>query len=103
MHDEIYKKIEKDPRFQDLVKRRQKFAWTLSLVMLAIYYSFIMVIAFKPEILAMTISPDSIVTVGIPAGIAIILSAFVLTGIYVRRANGEFDALNASIIQEASK
>jgi len=38
MYDEIYNNIENDPRFQRLVKRRQKFAWTLSLVMLAIYY-----------------------------------------------------------------
>lgn len=103
MHDEIYKKIENDPRFQQLVKRRQKFAWTLSLVMLAIYYTFIMVIAFKPELLAIPLSADTITTVGIPAGVAIIVSAFVLTGIYVHRANSEFDDLNAVIVKEASK
>ena len=39
-------------------------------------------------------------TWGIPLGVGLILSAFVLTGIYVRRANGEFDRLNAEILRE---
>ncbi len=42
-------------------------------------------------------------TVGIPVGILIILSAFLLTGLYVRKANGEFDQLNREIVEEAQK
>ena len=38
---------------------------------------------------------------GIPVGVLIILSAFVLTGIYVRRANREFDPLTQQIVEEA--
>jgi len=71
--------------------------------MLAIYYAFIMVIAFQPDLLATPLSADTITTVGIPAGVAIIISAFILTGIYVHRANGEFDELNATIVKEATK
>ena len=36
-------------------------------------------------------------TVGIPVGIAIIVFAFGLTGIYVKRANSEFDDLTTKI------
>ena len=36
-----------------------------------------------------------------PVGVLIILSAFVLTGIYVRRANTEFDQLNQEIVEES--
>jgi uncharacterized membrane protein (DUF485 family) len=36
-------------------------------------------------------------------GVGLILSAFILTGIYVRRANGEFDALNKAILDEVQK
>ena len=32
-------------------------------------------------------------TVGIPVGVAIIVFSFALTGIYVKRANSEFDGL----------
>ena len=36
-------------------------------------------------------------------GVGLILSAFILTGIYVQRANGEFDALNQAILDEVQK
>ncbi|PTT88398.1 DUF485 domain-containing protein, partial [Pseudomonas sp. HMWF031] len=42
-------------------------------------------------------------TWGIPIGVGLIVSAFVLTGIYVRRANGEFDDLNNAILKEAQQ
>ncbi|HDT5890066.1 TPA: DUF485 domain-containing protein, partial [Aeromonas dhakensis] len=44
-------------------------------------------------------SEGSSVTRGIPVGIGLILSAFVLTGVYVFRANGEFDELNQKILK----
>ncbi len=103
MHDETYKKIAQDPRFQQLVQRRNRLAWTLSLAILALYFTFILVIAFAPDLLGQPISAGSITTMGIPAGVGIILSAFVLTGIYVHRANKDFDQLNRSIVEEAAQ
>jgi hypothetical protein len=50
-----------------------------------------------------TARPGMTMTVGIPVGILIILSAFVLTGLYVRKANGEFDQLNREIVEEAQQ
>ena len=100
MNDDIYQKIESNPRFQELVSKRQRFAWLLSAIMLSFYLGFILLIAFDPMWLAAPISEGSSITRGIPIGIGIILSAFVLTGIYVRRANGEFDQLNQEIIRE---
>jgi uncharacterized membrane protein (DUF485 family) len=95
-------KISNDPRFRKLVERRSRFAWTLTLVMLAIYYGFILIIAFAPSVLGIPIAPGAVTTIGIPVGILIIIAAFVLTGIYVYRANAEFDALNQQIV-EASR
>ena len=65
----------------------------LTAIMLLVYFSFILLIAFYPEVLGAKVSEGSMITVGIPVGIAIIIFAFVLTGIYVRRANREFDVL----------
>ena len=101
MSDDMNERIQKDPRFADLQKRRGRFAITLSLAVLVIYYGFIMVVAFAPEMLAAPIAEGFTTTVGIPVGAAIIVFAWVTTGIYVRRANTEFDAMNAQIIEDA--
>lgn len=103
MNDPIYERIQANPRFQELVAKRERFAWLLSLIMLGLYLAFILLIAFEPQLLGTRISADSPTTWGIPLGIGLILSAFVLTGIYVKRANGEFDALNQSILEEVQK
>jgi uncharacterized membrane protein (DUF485 family) len=92
-------RVTNDPRFRQLVARRSRFAWTLAVVMLAIYYGFILIIAFAPALLGIPLAPGAVTTIGIPVGVLIIVAAFVLTGIYVRRANAEFDALNQQIIE----
>ncbi|NKN33426.1 DUF485 domain-containing protein [Marichromatium bheemlicum] len=93
--------IEANPHYQELVRSRKRFAWVLTLLMLAIYYGFILTIAFAPELLAVPVAEGAITTVGMPLGILIILSAFLLTGLYVARANGRFDRLTKTIQEEA--
>nr|WP_284701264.1 DUF485 domain-containing protein [Rhodoplanes tepidamans] len=92
-----YDTIKKDPQFQELVTKRARFAWTLTLTMLVIYFGFIFVIAFAPGVLAIKIG-TGVTTVGIPIGLGVIVSAFLLTGIYVRRANSEFDDITTNIV-----
>ncbi|MFB4391072.1 MULTISPECIES: DUF485 domain-containing protein [unclassified Pseudomonas] len=103
MNDSIYRSIQESPRFKELVSKRERFAWVLSAIMLGLYCAFILLIAYGPQILGTRISPDSSITWGIPMGVGLIVSAFVLTGIYVRRANGEFDELNKAILKEAQQ
>lgn len=93
-------KIRNNPKYQELVSKRTRFGWLMAAIMLAIYFSFIMVIAFAPESLGRPLGPDSATTIGIPIGIGVIVSAFVLTGIYVYRANREFDRLTREIREE---
>jgi uncharacterized membrane protein (DUF485 family) len=69
--------------------------------MLVVYFGFVLTIAFDPSILGTPLSEGSVTTVGIPVGVAVILIAFVLTGVYIRRANGEFDELTAKIKAKA--
>lgn len=92
--------ITRHPLYAELVGKRKRFAWILSALMLIIYYGFILVIAFAPKELAVPLTAGSVTTVGIPVGVLIILSAFILTGIYVYRANGEFDRLTKSIRED---
>lgn len=101
MSQEIYERVRNNPKFKQLVEKRSRFAWTLAAIMLAIYYCFILTIAFVPEILGTPLAEGSVTSIGIPVGVVIIISAFILTGIYVYRANSEFDDLNNEIIAEA--
>ncbi|MDP3266681.1 MAG: DUF485 domain-containing protein [Sulfuricurvum sp.] len=101
MKQEMVDRLKNDPDFLQLVRVRSKFAWTLTIVMLVIYFGFVLTIAFDPSILGTPLSTGSVTTVGIPVGVAVIVSAFLLTGIYVRRANGEFDELTRRIKDKA--
>ncbi len=101
MHADLVEKIKNNPSYQELVSKRSSFAWKLTILMLAVYYAFILTIAFSPETLGTKIG-DGVMTLGIPVGIVIILFSFVLTGIYTRRANSEFDNLIKKIKEDVS-
>ncbi len=101
MNKELVDKIKANPDYQELISKRSSFAIKLSIAMLVVYFSFILTIAFNPSALGTPMFDDSVTTVGIPVGIAIIIFAFVLTGIYTSRANGEFDDLTNKIKQAA--
>jgi len=102
MQDHTIERIQQNPKFQELVRKKSSLSWLLSVVMLVIYYGFILVIAFSPATLAQSLS-GGVTTIGIPIGIMIILSVFVITGIYVRRANTEFDQLTREVVEDAKK
>ena len=44
-----------------------------------------------------------VTSIGIPMGVGVIILTILITNIYVRRANSEFDTLNGEIISEANK
>jgi uncharacterized membrane protein (DUF485 family) len=87
-----YDEVVADPRYQKLIRRRGRFTWTLTAIMLAAYYGYILLIAFDKAVLARPIG-GGVTSLGIPIGVGIILLAIVLTGLYVRRANKEYDPL----------
>ena len=100
MSPEEIARISAHPAYQELVRKRTSFGIILSLIMLAIYFGFVLLVAFNKQLLATPISAGSVTTIGIPLGVFVIVSAFILTGIYVRRANSEFDALTRRISEE---
>ena len=99
MTPDVAEKIKLNPKFGTLVRKRNTFVSKLSIIMLIIYYTFILIIAFSPETLGTPIG-SSVITLGIPVGVGIIVIAFALTGIYVHRANTEFDVLTHDIKKE---
>lgn len=94
-----YDSILADPRYRRLVRRRGRFSWALTCLMLAAYFGYILLIAFDKAALARPIG-GGVTSIGIPVGVGIILLAILLTGLYVRRANREYDPLIEALKDE---
>src|SRR5262245_57643093 len=92
-------KIEQDPNYQELVRRRSSLGWMLSLIMLVIYFGFILLVAYAPKFLGTPLG-HGVTTIGIPIGLSVIVLAFLLTGIYVRKANSAYDTLIRKIVED---
>lgn len=54
-----HEKILADPRFKQLVSRRNRFAITLSVIVLAVYISFVSVAIFNPALFSMPLMGTS--------------------------------------------
>ena len=102
MEQSLAEKISANPDYQRLKNTRSRFGWTLTIAMLVVYYGYILLIAFDKELLATRIG-DGVMTWGIPIGFGVILFTIFITGVYVRRANREFDALTEQVRREALK
>ena len=75
--------------FRSLVRRKWSVSVSMTVLMLAIYYGFILLLAFNGPVLAQKIGEH--MTLGIPVGLGVILAACALTGLYVRWANTSYD------------
>ena len=70
--------------------------------MMVVYYGYIALIAFNKEFLGQRMGVG-VTTIGVPIGMGVIVFTIIITGIYVRRANDEFDRLTKDILQEVTK
>ncbi len=102
MKTDLTQKIASDPRYQELKAKRTSFGWWLTGMMMLVYYGFILLVAFKKDFLSQRLG-DGVMTIGMPLGLGVIIFTIVITGIYVRRANSEFDELNKKIVEAAYK
>ncbi|KGJ08669.1 DUF485 domain-containing protein (plasmid) [Paracoccus versutus] len=102
MQDNLAERIAADPNYQLLKAKRSRYGWILTIAMLVVYYGYILLIAFDKELLASRIG-DGVMTWGIPLGFGVIVFTIIITGVYVRRANSEFDELSEKVRREALK
>jgi uncharacterized membrane protein (DUF485 family) len=102
MDTDLTQRILRDPKYQELKAKRSRFGWWLTLAMMLVYYGFILLVAFDKPFLATRLGAG-VTTVGMPLGLAVIVFTVVITGLYVRRANSEYDALTDQIAKAALK
>jgi uncharacterized membrane protein (DUF485 family) len=102
MDMDLAQRIAAHPRYKELKAKRTSFGWWLTLAMMVAYYGFILLVAFNKEFLSQRIG-SGVMTIGIPIGFGVIVFTVVITAIYVKRANREFDDLTAEIAQAVLK
>jgi uncharacterized membrane protein (DUF485 family) len=94
--------ISNHPAFKQLVRRKQRLYWSLTITMLVIYYGFVLLVAFSPSTLGRSLS-GGVTSVGMLVGVVMVFVAFALTGIYVYRANHVIDPINDMLKQECAQ
>lgn len=80
-----------------MVRSRNRFAWLLSASVLIIYFIFIAIASFKPEILAQTFG-DRVLTIGLPLAALVIIVSWLITDIYI--TNRHFDQIKLRLKKE---
>ncbi|MBH9575419.1 MULTISPECIES: DUF485 domain-containing protein [Inhella] len=100
MGDSVVEKVKNHPKYLELKRKRNALGALLTVLMLAVYYGYVSLIAFNKAFLAQPLS-TGVTSLGVPIGMAVIVFTVVITGIYVRRANREFDALTQAILKDA--
>ena len=102
MEMDLVRRIASNPKYQELKAKRTSYGLWLTLAMLVVYYGFILLVAFNKPFLAQRLGAG-VTTMAMPIGFGVIIFTIVITAIYVRRANNEFDALTDQVIKGAVK
>ena len=76
--------------FRHLVARRWRVSLLLTACLFVLYYGYILLIATDKALLSKRIG--EVTTLGIPVGAAVIVGAWILTGVYVLWANRAYDS-----------
>ena len=74
---------------KDLARRRWRIAIWLTVAMIAMYFGFILLIAYDPALMGSLVVPG--LSVGILLGALVIVASWLLTWVYVRWANAHYD------------
>ena len=96
---DVTERIRANPKYHELRRKRNTFGWLLTFCMFVVYYGYIALIAFNKEFLSLPLG-SGVTTIGVPIGMGVIVFTIVITGIYVRRANSEFDELTRQILEK---
>jgi uncharacterized membrane protein (DUF485 family) len=100
--DDLIQRVINNPQYQELKAKRSSFGWTLTWAMMIVYYGFIMLVAFNKEFLSQRLGAG-VMTIGVPIGFGVIVFTVIITVIYVKRANSEYDDLTAAITKAVLK
>ncbi len=99
---DVYKKIRNHPGFEKLVKTRSNYSWLLSIIVLVGFYGFVLLVAFQPQLMGVRLGGDSMYTLGVVSMFTMFVVFWILTALYVKRANTEFDDMRDAILKDVT-
>ena len=100
---DVIDRVTANPKFLEFVAVRNRYSIIMTIAMMVVYFGYILLIAFNKEWLATKVSAGATMSIGIPMGLGVILFTIIITVVYVRRANTEFDTEAAQVLKEAQK
>ena len=96
---DLTRRVASHASFKTLVRERFALRLILSAIVILTYFSFILLVAFSPSSLGISVSANSVVSVVIVSGIGLIFLSVALTAIYVWRANKRFEVLTQQVLK----
>lgn len=103
LEDTLQNPILENPQFRALVKQRRIFSWSMTALMLAVYFGFILTLAFIPARLGTPITEGHPMTWGVPIGFGMLAFTILLVAVYVWRTNTCYDPKIKTIIGSFKK
>lgn len=97
---QLAKQVLSHPKFQSMARQKSILGWTFSTIMFLVYVGFIWIIGTSPQTFGAKVSGGSIITVGIYAGVFVIIFSFLITLVYVYIANGKFEDMTQDVVKE---
>ena len=82
MNNELVERIESNPKYKELVSKRNSLGIKLGIFVIVMFYAFILVIAFNKELLATKIG-GGVTTIAFPIALAILVLSFITTLLFM--------------------
>lgn len=99
---EVVTQVTQNPKYQELLRRRNRISMTFFIITLIIYAGFILTLAFDPQLFGRPIG-DLTMSVGVLTATLVLISASILVALYVYISNKVFDPLIAAVVSEVQK
>ncbi len=99
---EIVQRVLRHPKYQELVRKRNRTSLCFFVLTLIIYSGFILTLAFDPELFGRPLTSGMTMSIGVFAATLVAISAVVLIVLYVYISNKVFDPLLEQVIREVA-
>lgn len=100
--DHMVESIDSNPKFKEVVRRKQNFSLLLLLLTLGLYIILILAVGFAPDLVGIPMAKGMKTTWGIPAGFFLIIWTTILTAFYIKRTNEVYDPMTEELLEEAA-
>lgn len=100
MDDAQIQRIMHHPQFQQMAKKKTSIGMIFSIITLIVWFGYLLLVGFDPAMFAAPLSSSSTTPIGFYIVMGIMIFVPLITWLYVRKANGEFDTMTRQVIDD---